>query len=214
MMMGANLMDPAYFDRIYATSTDPWGFTSRWYERRKVALTMAMLPQERFGSCFEPGCSIGVLSAELAGRCDRVVATDISEAALATAHSRLTSAHVVNVELQRWALGDRWPDEKFDLVVFSEVGYYLERDAARRAIDCAVEHLNPEGSLLAAHWRHPVAEYPATGDEFHMLLNDTSDMGRASRYIDEDVVIDLLRPIGTMSVADQEGLVTSTDPDR
>ena len=205
-------MDPAYFDRIYATSSDPWGFTSRWYEHRKVALTLAMLPQERFGSCFEPGCSIGVLTAELAGRCDRVVATDISDAALATAHSRMTTAGIENVDLRHWALGGSWPDETFDLIVLSEVGYYLELRAARRAIDCAAAHLTPGGSLLAAHWRHPVTEYPASGDEFHALLNDTHGMGRASRYIDEDVVIDLLRPIGTMSVADQEGLVTPTDP--
>lgn len=205
-------MDPQYFDRLYATSSDPWGFTTRWYERRKVALTLAALPQEHFGSCFEPGCSIGVLSEQLAGRCDRVVATDISDAALAGARTRLTTADIGNVELRHWALGSPWPDEMYDLIVLSEVGYYLEREDARRAIDCAAEHLNRSGSLLAAHWRHPVAEYPTTGDDFHLLLNATRGMERASRYIDADVVIDLLRPIGTRSVGDEEGLVASTDP--
>ena len=117
-----------------------------------------------------------------------------------------------NVELCHWALGQAWPDEMFDLVVLSEVGYYLEPDPARRTIDYAVRHLNPNGSLLAAHRRHPVAEYPATGDEFHALLNDAKGMGRAGRYIDEDVVIDLLRPSGTRSVADQEGLVAPDNP--
>ncbi|PRZ42258.1 nodulation protein S (NodS) [Antricoccus suffuscus] len=204
-------MDPEYFDRIYSTSSDPWGFTTRWYERRKVALTMAILPQERFGSCFEPGCSIGVLTAELAQRCDRVVATDIADAALARAQSRLSATGIGNVEMRHWALGASWPDEMYDLVVLSEVGYYLEPGSARRAIDCAAQHLHPDGALLAAHWRHPVAEYPSTGDDFHALLNSTRGMERASRYIDEDVVIDLLRPSGTRSVAEQEGLVTPAD---
>ena len=35
-----------YFDRVYASSDDPWGFASRWYERRKRQLTMASLPRE------------------------------------------------------------------------------------------------------------------------------------------------------------------------
>ena len=33
-----------YFDRLYAADPDPWGFTSRWYEQRKYALTVAALP--------------------------------------------------------------------------------------------------------------------------------------------------------------------------
>ena len=34
----------AYFDRIYAESADPWQLQSRWYERRKYAITLALLP--------------------------------------------------------------------------------------------------------------------------------------------------------------------------
>ena len=33
------ILEPAYFDQMYAESADPWGFTSRWYEKRKYALT-------------------------------------------------------------------------------------------------------------------------------------------------------------------------------
>ncbi len=205
-------MEPGYFDHMYEKSTDPWGFATRWYERRKYALTLALLPQERFDTCFEPGCSIGVLTAELAQRCNRVVATDISRAALATARSRLAGGGADNVELRHWALGDTWPAEMFDLIVLSEVGYYLEPDTARRTIRQAVAHLTPNGSLIAAHWRHRVAEYPATGDEFHVLLDESSDMRRAGRYLDDDVVIDLLRPVGTKSVANKEGLVTPNGP--
>ena len=41
---------------MYAESDDPWGFTSRWYERRKYAITLAMLPHEHYPDAFEPGC--------------------------------------------------------------------------------------------------------------------------------------------------------------
>ena len=72
----------SYFDGMYARSADPWGFTSRWYERRKYAISLAMLPRERYRRGFEPGCSIGVLTRQLAGRCDRLLACDVAAAAV------------------------------------------------------------------------------------------------------------------------------------
>ena len=33
-----------YFDGVYAAGPDPWGFTDRWYEERKRAVTLAALP--------------------------------------------------------------------------------------------------------------------------------------------------------------------------
>ncbi|MFE7421819.1 hypothetical protein [Rhodococcus sp. NPDC057529] len=63
-------MGPSYFDAMYAASPDPWGFGDRWYEQRKYALTLAALPRPRYRRAFEPGCSIGILTAALAHRCD------------------------------------------------------------------------------------------------------------------------------------------------
>jgi hypothetical protein len=62
-------LPPDYFDRMYAESGDPWGFRTRWYEQRKRALTLAVLPLPRFGAALEVGSSIGMLSAGLAERC-------------------------------------------------------------------------------------------------------------------------------------------------
>ena len=64
-------LDPGYFRDRYAASPDPYGLAERWYEARKYALTVALLPRERYGAAFEPGCSIGVLTAQLAPRCDQ-----------------------------------------------------------------------------------------------------------------------------------------------
>jgi hypothetical protein len=56
-------LDAGYFSDRYAASADPWGLAERWYESRKYALSLALLPRERYRAAFEPGCSIGVLSA-------------------------------------------------------------------------------------------------------------------------------------------------------
>ena len=78
----------AFFDAMYDADPDPWGFEDRWYERRKRALTTAMLPRERFRNAFEPGCSIGTLTDLLAPRCDRLTATDVADSALDSARAR------------------------------------------------------------------------------------------------------------------------------
>ena len=41
--------------------------------------------RERYASAFEPGCSIGVLTAQLAPRCDRLLACDVAAAAVESA---------------------------------------------------------------------------------------------------------------------------------
>lgn len=71
-----------YFAKMYAAQSDPWDFESRWYEQRKYALSVAMLPKPRYRRAFEPGCSIGVLTEKLSERCDSVLATDIVPTAL------------------------------------------------------------------------------------------------------------------------------------
>ena len=80
-----------YFDRLYAEDPDPWGFEDRWYEHRKYDLTMAALPEPRYRSGFEPGCSIGVLSERLADRCDSLLVCDHMTEPLERAVARLQS---------------------------------------------------------------------------------------------------------------------------
>ena len=88
-----------YFDGLYAASDDPWSFETSDYERTKYEHSVAALPAgRRFRSGFEIGCSIGVLTASLAARCDALLAVDLSEAALASARRRNASAAGVRFE--------------------------------------------------------------------------------------------------------------------
>ncbi|MFC9471722.1 class I SAM-dependent DNA methyltransferase [Nocardia sp. NPDC056952] len=202
-------MPPGYFDQMYARDVDPWRFTTRWYERRKRALTMAMLPRARYRRGFEPGCSIGVLTEELAGRCNHVVSTDIAERALDAARSRLSRPNCTPVEFRLWGLGQPWEAEDFDLIVFSEVCYYLDTASLRDVFEQAVAHLEPGGTLLCAHWRHVVADYPLTGDEVHAIARQTAGLSASAHYDDEDLLIDVFAASTGIppSVAEVEGLV-------
>ncbi len=73
---------PEYFEQLYVRDPDPWRFATSGYERDKYAATLAALPNRRFASGFEVGCSIGVLTRQLAERCDALLAADGSPTAL------------------------------------------------------------------------------------------------------------------------------------
>ncbi len=198
-------LPPTYFADMYAGAEDPWGFRSRWYEQRKREVTLAALTRPRYRRAFEPGCSIGVLTAALADRCDEVVAADVDERAVTTARRSLAPRG--NVQVERLSLPQEWPDGMFDLVVISEVAYYLGPPELDQLLDCAVGSLAPTGTLLACHWRHPVPEYPATGDEVHERLLARPELHHAVSHVEEDFRLDLLTLGSLPSPARREGLV-------
>jgi trans-aconitate methyltransferase len=155
-------LPPSYFDRLYADADDPWGFSGRWYEQRKRAITLASLPDHRYRTAFEPGCSIGMLTSDLACRCDSILAGDVSESALRQAADRL-AVHP-HVELRPIRLPADWPEHEFDLIVLSEVLYYLDANDLTETLDKAMRSVAPRGTLVSVHWLHPVSDYPHDGD--------------------------------------------------
>ena len=193
-------LGPDYFDRVYSGAEDPWGFATRWYEQRKYALLLAALPAASYASALEIGCSVGVLTAQLAKRCTSLLALDASRAALETASARVPPS----VELRLATVPEDWPAGSYDLVVLSEVGYYLDRSDLGRLLDLVERDLSPGGTVLACHWRHPVPDYPLTGDEVHAALGRWP---RLARIEEEDFLLDVLVPGGAPSVARREGLV-------
>ncbi|MFJ4963389.1 class I SAM-dependent methyltransferase [Streptomyces sp. NPDC088729] len=151
-----------YFDAMYRDAEDPWSLAERWYERRKYDLTVAALPRPRYRRAFEPGCSVGELTRRLAGRCDAVLACDRVEAAVETARRR--TAGLPNVSVHRLLLPEEWPEGSFDLIVLSELLYYLDDATLDAFLRRTVSALEPEGTLVTVHWNHEVADHLTTGD--------------------------------------------------
>jgi predicted TPR repeat methyltransferase len=181
------------FEATYAASEDPWGFATRWYETRKYALTLAALPQPRYHQGFEPGCSIGVLSDQLADRCDHLLAADGAAAAVEQAKARLAGRDHVTV--RRLLLPQEWPDGEFDLVVLSELGYYFDAGDLRWLLDRAAETTVAGGNLVAVHWRGET-DYPLTGDEVHQAIHDHGAFGHLGGYREPQFQLDTYRRDG------------------
>lgn len=155
------------FEARYAADPDPWGFATRWYEQRKYALTLAALPAPRYRRAFEPGCSIGVLSAGLAERCDYLLASDGVERVVEAARKRLAGRP--NVEVTRLVMPGDWPAGPWDLVVLSEIAYYLDPGDLDRLLARAAETMPTDATLLAVHWRGET-NYPQSGDAVHEAI--------------------------------------------
>lgn len=197
-------LDQAWFDDFYRGGSDPWGFTDRWYEERKRAVLLASLPRRRFRSAYEPGCSIGVLTAELARRCDRLLATDISPAPLTEARERVKAFGHVRIE-QRNLTSD-WPDESFDLVILSEVGYYLSEPDLRTTARSLRAGLTEDAVVVLCHWRHPVEDYPLSGDRTHEIVREELALRVRVSHVEPDFRLEILAGPGVPDVAEAEGL--------
>jgi LmbE family N-acetylglucosaminyl deacetylase len=171
-------------EALHRDRPDPWSVDERWYERRKRAVTLGLLPRERFARGLEVGCSVGALADDLAGRCDRLVAVDSSRTAAQAARRRL--ARHEQVEVLDLDVPDVWPEGAFDLVVLSEVGYFL----SPRALDALIERvrgaLTPDGVLVLCHWRHLVVGWPLDGAAVHAAFVDAGLRPVQARHTERD----------------------------
>jgi len=181
-------LDPDYFTRLYAASDDPWAFRTRWYERRKRELMLASLPRQAYERAFEPACANGEFSAALAERCASLLCQDLNPTALSLARQRL--ADLAHARVEQGSLPDDWPDGRFDLIVLSEIGYYLAPAQWLQVIQRATASLTADGGLLACHWLHPIEGCPQQGHQVHALLATHLPLFRVLRHEETDFLLE------------------------
>jgi SAM-dependent methyltransferase len=113
-----------------------------------------------------------------------------------------------HVRVERRQIPGQWPDETFDLIVFSEILYYFGDRDLEQVLDYGVRALRPGGTLLAVHWRHPVTEYPRSGDDVHRALAARPGLASLAVHDEEDFLAEVYRTDGQpVSVARATGLV-------
>jgi hypothetical protein len=177
-----------YFEEMYEGDADPWDFESSAYEQRKYEVTMASLPHRHYGSVFEPGCSIGVLTEMLAARCDHLLATDVVPAALDRARSRLAPQR--HVALEQRAIPEEWPEAMFDLIVLSEIAYYFDTSDLARVIALVVRSTSIGAQVLGVHWRG-ITDYPLSGDKTHEIIAVTPGLQQVVHHVETEFVLDV-----------------------
>jgi predicted TPR repeat methyltransferase len=155
-------LGPAHFRRLYDANPDPWRFRTSAYEQAKYRKTIAALQNRSFSSAFEVGCSIGVLTRLLAPHCKAMLAVDIIEQPLTAA--RAACADQPWVRFERMQVPRQWPNGTFDLVVLSEVLYFLSPADIVAVADLTARSLVPNGLALLVNWCGR-SDDPCTGEQ-------------------------------------------------
>ena len=178
-------------ESVYANASDPWSFASSAYEAEKYATSLAVLDRARYAGALEIGCSIGVFTAQLAERCDALLAVDISGLALARARAR--NAGNATIRFERRRLPAEFPPGAFDLVTLAEVGYYWDDADAVAARERIAAALRPRASLLLVHFLPKVDDYLRSGDDVHEAYLKDARFALVHAARRERYRIDLLR---------------------
>jgi cyclopropane fatty-acyl-phospholipid synthase-like methyltransferase len=152
----------AHFDKLYQSNPDPWGFHTDPYERAKYDHSIEALGEQHFEAGLEVGCSIGVLTRMLAPKCSALLAVDIVDQPLEAAAKHC--ADQPWVQFRRMQVPDEWPDQRFDLIVLSEVLYFLspvDLDSCARRVSGS---LLPGAKVLLVNWLGK-SDDPSSGDQ-------------------------------------------------
>ena len=149
-LLRENTVPLGHFEGLYAARSDPWHLATSDYERAKYAATLAALPRPHYGRAFEIGCAKGVFTAALAERCDDLLAVEPVAAALAGAKAR--NAHRSSVRFAAMFVPATWPEERFDLIVLSEVIDYLGHPDIEVLAERVCRSLVQGGDMILVHW--------------------------------------------------------------
>ena len=180
------------FIGMYLAKDDPWDLATKWHDERKYAVTVASLPRRHYRRGYEPGCSIGLLTRMLAGRCDELLAVDSVDVAVEQA--RVAVRDFAHVRVEQATLPAELPGSTFDLIVVGDLLYYLSADDLTALLDGLVERLEPAGDIVAVHFRDREAgNYD--GFNVHAALLERPDLTPIVHHDDEWFLLDILRRV-------------------
>jgi SAM-dependent methyltransferase len=179
------------FEARYRAEPDPWGYLASEYEQRKYAATLAACGPGPFACGLELGGSIGVFSEMLAPRCERLVTVDVSPTAVARARSRL--ARHPAAEPIVGAIPAAVPRLAFDLVVASEILYYLSDEELVGTLSLLQCGMVAGALLVAVHWRPRGPERPRDAEQAHAALARAPWLTRVDRGGTDEYLLEVFR---------------------
>ncbi len=177
--MPARLVPPemrrGFFDHFFDEG-DPFGFDIHPEERLKFRRTLEVCGDAARGRVLELGCAVGSFTELLAPQASDVLAVDVSPAAVAQVRRRMEShPHVAARAMQVPA---DYPDGPFDLVVASDVLYYLSVAVLRRCVARIEASLSEGGAFVSVHYV-PRMGSVLDGDEAHDVITASTTLRHA-----------------------------------
>lgn len=186
--MNESTTSAEFFEKKYRDSEDPWDFAGSAYERFRYERIVASLDKLHYERVFEPGCSVGELTYRLASRCRHIEAMDISYSAVQRAQARCQNFS--NVTFRVGSLPQKIPIGGFDLIMFSEIGYYFDHTGLTELATELIRRLRISGTFVAAHWLGISEDHSLTGDRVHEIVGRLAGLKLAHSERHEDFRLD------------------------
>lgn len=161
------------FDDQYAITRSPFSLESADYERDKLEKMISFIPEHPIDRAIDYGCGIGDATIALSERAERLISVDSSRLALRMLSARLRARSLHNISLRRASLSEPWPiapSERAELIVASEVLYYLEPDELSLMIESFIRCLNRNAILITCHYRLHFHDRLVSNHEIHQSI--------------------------------------------
>lgn len=147
--MRGQAIDLAGFEAKFRENSDPWNYEGSDFEAFKRRVLLQACGTRHYGRGLELACANGETTKVLARRCLKLLAVDGSKTAVDVAHRR--TRHLPNVEVRQARLPSQMPRGPFDLIVVSELLYYLTPRDMEQMLEACDDALAPGGRLVCLH---------------------------------------------------------------
>lgn len=142
-------IDAAGFEAMFRQNVDPWNYAASSFEAYKRRVLLAACGKRMRGRVLELACANGETTKALRPLSLRLLAVDASRTALAEARRR--TAGLSRVTFRHALLPRDMPKGRFDLVVVSEILYYLPAKALAALLPRLEASLAPGGRIVVLH---------------------------------------------------------------
>ncbi|MFN4295517.1 MAG: class I SAM-dependent methyltransferase [Brevundimonas sp.] len=142
-------IDPDGFEALFRKNVDPWDYARSPFESYKRDRLLQACGDRIYGRGLELACANGETTRRLATRCLRLLAVDSSETAVREAARR--TAGLANVVVDQALLPGETPRGPFDLIVASEILYYMSLPDMLTLLEQLQRALAPGGRLVVLH---------------------------------------------------------------
>ncbi len=177
------------FERLYQTEDDPWQIGDADTPRYNTYLEL-LRPHAK-GAVLDIGCGFGALLARLAGDGIALEGIEISETAVVKGRQRFPFITFHSGNAARIADVAGIQDRKFDLIICSDVIYYITEREQSELLAWINNHLSAEGVAFVAAWC-PGGNY-LLPDELVESVGANIVPMRIERFPDSDHVVILGR---------------------
>jgi SAM-dependent methyltransferase len=149
-------IDANGFERKFRADIDPWDYKHSPFERFKRRIILNVCGPQKHGRVLELGCAIGETTRTLARVSLRLLAVDAAPTALVEARRQVLGKKNVTVRFAK--LPFQMPRGPYDLIIASEIAYYLPQHQLKSLARRIRSALAPGGLVVVVDSKKPFGD--------------------------------------------------------